>query len=340
MIYPILVASILCVSGSVFADSSSEDETLYISEDEMVYLQEKNKKFSSDVAFKHTVVDEMTGKEMVSPLGNTLYPYSAMGVISNVMSVGSGQLVFKMSNVKASFAENQSVVSDTFISSSFYAVESDMVFLRSDGVTVTTLENASFVIIPEFKSSDLESLVKISWDECNDSHFRGHYDDGKRKLNCSGRRLMHNGFRDFIADNLLDCVNNSLESVDRYASPDLYLIHKGTAADKLHKSGSMHQQGKALDISIVRVTGSSGKTYDINYEKSVQNRSSWEHKFYKKLRVCWGKAQLERSPSCKMNNMYYNRLRDIPYYGSIGWEDKRHKKHLHISMPPCGQHKI
>lgn len=320
-------------------DHSEEIHNPNATED-VLYLSNEQANSLRDKAFQYIVIDENTGEETISPLGDTNFPYSAIGQISKVMPASGGVGAFKMSRVKASFDENQKHIDDAFREGQYYSVEDNMIFLRADGHTVTTFDSATYVILPEFISSDIEELLEVKWNECQNRHFRGNYDDGDLTLSCSRNRVMHDEFRGLLERNLLSCVNDSLKSIGRATSPDVYIVHKGTAADKLHSSGSMHQQGKAIDIRVVRVTGADGKKYDINYARAVRGNPGWRKRFYQNFRTCWGQVQLARSSKCVSNNMRYNRANNLPYYGSIGWEDSKHRIHMHISMPPCGTRRI
>jgi len=282
--------------------------------------------------FEHMVYDSNIGSDIRSPLGNSRYPYSALGVIEKGMYLASGQYVFKLSEVKASFVENKSKVEGSLNKSQFYTGSNELVYLSGDGRTVVNPEDATFVVFPEFLTKELEEIIDVAlWNECKSS-LRGNY----KGYNCSRRRYVDDGFLKLLKNNLKSCVNAGQRSIGYYQSSEFSVVHNGITADGNHSRSSYHSISRAVDIVEFVVKGNDGDYYTLNYKSGARNLKSKRGKFYKAFRKCWGQVQLRRSPKCKANNMRYNIKRGLPYYGSIGWEDKNHKKHLHISMPHCG----
>jgi hypothetical protein len=321
-------------SDSVY-DSATAQETQ--AQEEGLFFDDSGSQGSIPGAFDHIIYDEETGAPSLSPLGNTDNPYSVMARIDKRMFVG-GIWTVSLSDIRAAFTENQRAVEEG-LSARFYAESEGMIFLDRDGVTVVSAEHASFVVIADAVGDNVNAITKIKWDECNDPAFRGNYTG----YGCSRNRAMANIFRDFLAENLLSCVNQSLNKINRRSSTSVYVLHAGTAADRNHSRASYHAVERAIDIKEFTLINSRGEAYKINYKWARQNRSAWQFSFFKQFRTCWGERQLrqsqarfERSNACRHNNMIANTNAGLPYYASIGWEEPNHGKHLHLSLPHCG----
>lgn len=330
---------VLSIMPQAFADSS---EVVAYDQAEGVELFFDNSESEKAIsgAFDHIVYDEETGSPSLSPLGNSEFPYSAMAKIDRrIFMATTGNWAVSLTDIKAAFQENQLAVEEG-LSDPFYAESEGMIFLDTDGITVVSAEHASYVVIADAVKDDVDAITKIKWDECNDPAFKGNYTGYK----CSRNRVMSNLFRDFLAENLLSCINQSLNNINRRSSPSVYVLHAGTAADSNHKNTSYHAIERAIDIKEFTLVNSRGEAYKLNYKSAKANRSSWQFSFFKQFRTCWGQRQLrqsqakfKRSNACKYNNMITNTKAGLPYYGSIGWEEPRHGKHLHLSLPVCGR---
>lgn len=308
--------------------STDEQSVLYFSKDKAPEVLEG--------AFEHMVYNPRTGMETRSPLGNSRFPYSAVGVIKEGMVAANGLYAFRLSEVKPSFIQNKDEVLGSFRPSQFFMEHSGLIFLAGDARTIVSPEQAVYVIFDKLLDDEVTELIDIArWDECNDPHIRGNLKD-RGCYSTNGGRWIDDNFLKLLQDNLLSCVNDSLTAVNRPTSDDLAVVHNGVAADDNHAKSSYHKFGMAIDIAEIKVENANGDLYGINYKAAVDNRSSWQYKFYQNFRVCWGKVQTRRSPKCTYNNMITNTNAGLPYYGSIGWEERNHKKHLHISMPFCG----
>lgn len=330
---------VLTMMSPTFAEDTSSIE-LDQSQESGLFFDDSESQQAHPAAFDHIVYDVETGAPSLSPLGNTEYPYSVMAKIDRRMFMATtGTWAVSLSEIKAAFSENQ-LAAEEALSKPFYAESEGMIFLDSDGITVVSAEHASYVVIDDAVKDNIDAITKIKWDECNDPAFRGNYTGYK----CSRNRAMSNLFRDFLAENLLSCVNQSLNNLNRRSSPSVYVLHAGTAADSNHSGTSYHAIERAIDIKEFTLVNSRGEAYKINYKTAKANRSTWQFSFFRQFRTCWGERQLrqsqarfERSRACTYNNMITNTNAGLPYYGSIGWEEPNHGKHLHLSLPVCGR---
>ena len=116
----LMAFGLLTISSSVVAHHSLHHDHSHNSDsieehnphavEETLYFSQKSKNELRSKAFEYLVFDESVGKEIVSPLGDTRFPYGAIGEISQVMSIAGGHMAFKMSRVKAAFDVNESEV--------------------------------------------------------------------------------------------------------------------------------------------------------------------------------------------------------------------------------------
>lgn len=158
---------------------------------------------------------------------------------------------------------------------------------------------------------------QTDWRECTDE-ITGNYSG----YNCANRRAISVILKDFMDAYMPICVQEALDEVDGGQLDQLHIIHDGILGDRRHSPRSMHAENRAIDIDSFVVTNYAGEKKRYLYE-DVKNRP-----FYTAFRSCWGRIVHENN-GCP----YYagNPLRT----GSIGWEDKNHRHHMHTSVPYC-----
>lgn len=108
--------------------------------------------------------------------------------------------------------------------------------------------------------------------------------------------------------------------------------HKGIMGDARHQqTRSLHNVGRAIDISTIVVNGQR-----MDFAKASQQKKSGqmgkEYKFFVAFRDCWSQEARTANSRCKGR-----RANRAGYFGSIGWEDRKHQNHLHVSLPICDQ---
>jgi hypothetical protein len=166
-----------------------------------------------------------------------------------------------------------------------------------------------------------EPVMSTSWNECSGT-IRGNYEGA----NCVSSRGMNADFLAFLQRNLIRCVNQGLQRIGVGSTSKLSLIHRGVMADSNHGSESLHAVGRAIDIAKFTVFPAGGRPVQLDYLKAVNSSSSRERKFYSGLRQCFD--QLHKQRGCP-------RRRSGRPVGSIAWEDRNHRRHIHLSMPFC-----
>lgn len=304
-------------------DDGFEETKLYFSAQE------------SENVFDHQLYDEQTGEVKESPLGSKKYPFAAVAEMeSKMFTPANGKWAFKLGMIRSAFKQNQVLIENN-LHRGFYTADNSFIYLDSDMTTMTSPEHAHFVLITDALAFhyETESVMDIKWNECNNRYFTGRYSILKK---CSTRRFLDDTFTKFLEKNLLSCVNQGLKKAKKPQAVSVFVLHDGTAGDGRHRTTqSLHNVGLAIDIAEFTVKSRSNRNLKISYQKAVRSPRSWEIAFYKGFRLCWGKKTVQRDRNCKSRNRRYNISKGLNYQGSIGWEDSKHRNHIHISHPIC-----
>lgn len=157
-----------------------------------------------------------------------------------------------------------------------------------------------------------------SWPECTHMKATGNYTG----YQCSPRRVIGERLLTAFDEALLECISAGLVAQGGGTAAKVHIEHAGIMADRHHSSKSNHSIGRAIDVKLILIELQSGGQRIFTYAK-LGNRP-----FYTALRACWGKKMVSWN--------------DCPLYrgnagltASIGWEDRRHGRHLHLSVPVC-----
>jgi len=171
-----------------------------------------------------------------------------------------------------------------------------------------------------FGSDDLAASVDTLslWQECQHMQATGNYTG----YNCSNRRVIGERLLVALEKQLIGCINEGLSTQGGGTAAKVHLEHAGIMADIKHSPRSNHSIGRAIDIKRISVDLQSGGQRTFTYAKTG-NRP-----FYTGLRACWGKVMMNWN-GCPLYGG------NIGLTASIGWEDKRHGQHLHLSVPMC-----
>lgn len=155
------------------------------------------------------------------------------------------------------------------------------------------------------------------WDECNEA-VTGNY----LSYGCARRRHISVILKSFLADHIYKCVDQALAAQGGGISDEIHITHAGIAGDRRHSPRSLHAENRAVDIKVIKVRLTNGLSRQFTYAK-IGNRP-----FYTALRNCWGKT-VSQFNECPL-------YRGTPLYtGSIGWENRNHGRHMHMSVPYC-----
>ncbi|MGE0528505.1 MAG: hypothetical protein AB7G93_17295 [Bdellovibrionales bacterium] len=161
------------------------------------------------------------------------------------------------------------------------------------------------------------NFPQTHWNECEDA-VTGNYVD----YACARRRMISVILNKYLQGSLISCVDAGLKAQGGGTAEAIHIIHAGITADTNHSSQSLHSVNRAIDIKVIQAQLKSGEVRQFTYSK-VGNRP-----FYQALRNCWGKV-VRTGNSCP----FYRG--DAGLTGSIGWENRAHGFHMHLSLPYC-----
>lgn len=172
----------------------------------------------------------------------------------------------------------------------------------------------------ELQGFDLQALFRFSqtqWNECASNPSGNYYTVG-----CTPRRAISVILNDYLNRHLLACVDEGLEAQGGGRAAKVHIEHAGITGDRRHSPRSLHAENRAIDIKVLSVRLSNGQDRKFTYALTG-NRP-----FYTALRRCWGE-RVNRENGCPLQSG------QTLYTGSIGWEDKNHGAHMHLSVPYC-----
>lgn len=162
-------------------------------------------------------------------------------------------------------------------------------------------------------------FAQTSWDECSEA-ITGSYLD----FACTKRRQISVILKTYMADHIYNCVDESLAASGKagLSAEEIHITHVGITGDRNHSPRSLHAENRAIDIKDLRLKLSDGSLQQYTYSK-LGNRP-----FYTALRKCWGRtvSTLNKCP------LYRG---DVMLTASIGWENRNHGQHMHLSLPYC-----
>lgn len=158
---------------------------------------------------------------------------------------------------------------------------------------------------------------QTTWGECSEA-ITGNFSGYK----CSDKRAISVILKKFLADHVYTCINRGLAAQGGGRVAELHIEHNGITGDARHSPRSLHAENRAIDVKAFDMKLADGKVKKFVYAGTA-NRP-----FYVAFRNCWGDV-IKNYNGCP----YASGVR--MHTGSIGWEDKNHKQHLHLSVPYC-----
>lgn len=163
---------------------------------------------------------------------------------------------------------------------------------------------------------------QTTWDECNEE-ISGNYTG----FGCARSRGISVILKRFLNEHIFQCIDEGLAAQGGGSARDLHIVHAGIVGDRRHSPRSMHAEQRAIDVKTLDIVLTSGRSKTFTYSK-IGNRP-----FYTALRRCWGKV-VTRYNDCPVYNG------NLMLTGSIGWENRNHGRHMHLSVPYCinGRH--
>lgn len=163
----------------------------------------------------------------------------------------------------------------------------------------------------------MTSFPQTKWREC-DADVTGNYSG----YGCSNHREISVILDGFVQSQLQLCVTQALGATGVGAADSTHLVHVGIKGDANHSPHSLHAASRAIDLKTFVVSRRDGQRREIVYANEA-NRP-----FFRAFRSCWGQVLAARN-KCPLYNG------EPGLTGSIGWEDARHRQHLHVSVPHC-----
>ncbi len=160
-------------------------------------------------------------------------------------------------------------------------------------------------------------FAQTTWKECSEEITGNYYG-----YNCSDRRRISVILKSFIENHIYSCIDEGLAAQGGGKVSELHIVHAGITGDRNHSPRSLHAENRAVDVKSFDMKLTNGSVKEFVFANT-------SHKpFFKAFRKCWGKV--------------VNKYNGCPLYkgnseltGSIGWEDKNHKRHMHLSVPYC-----
>ncbi len=144
---------------------------------------------------------------------------------------------------------------------------------------------------------------------------------------CDKALAMNRHYVEFANKHLQACAQQSADRAFGHGQiltngGDNAVYHHGCVGDSRHqKTGSWHNEGLAWDVTAIKIGGKVLKYSDARRDRKVGS-------FYQHLRKCWGEKVAANGKSCRQSG----KKKGIPA-GTIGYEDRRHRHHLHLSLP-------
>lgn len=180
----------------------------------------------------------------------------------------------------------------------------------------------------------------VEWDECHPDQPLSAFSrwplrdpDTGRNTQCARRRPMSAAYMSFYEQTMPACMNQAA----RVINPSWEVVHtdmvhlsalreNATVSGRNGRRHSLHAVGRALDVRELHITLANGQRFNVDYMRAMSNPRGPERRFFQALRDCWERANQNRG--CRSFGNREHRC-------SLGWEDRNHQDHLHLSMPYC-----
>ena len=162
------------------------------------------------------------------------------------------------------------------------------------------------------------SFPQTVWNECS-GQLTGNYST----YACVKRRNIAVILNSFLQQRLLQCAEEAMHSqTGPGTAQSLHITHAGITGDPRHSPQSLHSFNRAIDVKVLKIALTNGTVRQYTYAKTG-NRT-----FYTALRKCWGNV-VRKHNGCPLYSG------STMLTGSIGWENRAHGAHMHLSVPYC-----
>jgi len=285
-------------------------------EDPAPAAQENESEFSVDVAGRM----EVDGEEFKEPAADAPTARILAEVDKAVPSIeGSTLLYLRPVEWRVQTSDGKVATTQVKGEAKPFLYHIDMKLYDAEG-KITEDPQLAYRVLMDNPGSPDRLFFDVIWNEC-DGNVTGNYVGYK----CSRKRGMSDEFAAYLKANILSCVNAGLANVGGGRATRVHIVHDGTIADEKHSSKSLHAAGRAVDVRVMKVTTTNGRTTDYVFQEASRRSGTASRKYFEGLRSCWNRLQMQRK--CPR--------RGGGPTGTIGWEDRRHQHHLHLSMPFC-----
>lgn len=214
---------------------------------------------------------------------------------------------------------------------SFNVARAERLAESSDAANSSRPSGGPALVYEASKKKNRVQMVKING--CSQrSTFQTHYGKPSSKgPRCDKALAMNKALADAINTYLPECINRSANAVFGYGklttelgASGNHIYHHGCVGDARHqKTGSWHNEGLAIDLTGLKVGGMT-----LKYEDATKNKGAKVDRFFGHLRKCWSDKVKAHHSSCRKTGK-----KGRAESGSIGYEDKKHQHHLHLSLP-------
>ncbi len=339
--WTIILLSLL-LSNSHANSSIDRFKRSFVEEDQVLIL-EKAMDANDEAVLKEDefLFDSINNKWILSPLSSSQFPYSALIELngSDNLSVDLGEVI--------EFAPSALPLIVSSLSKFSYSTiekKSDQIYLSEDKTTIVrNSEQAAYIILTNINQINRGNSSKKAlpgdvayWNECSGPVTGNYFLSDEKQLRCHQSRMISKSFQSFLQAQLPKCAQTTMNRLGiRGTVQSIHLTHTGLTGDERHRNagGSLHNIERALDIKYLTARLTNKKTHRFSYGNGVKNTKTTDRRFFEGLRQCWQEAHLKRDRNCHINK------KPNGHVASIGWEDPKHQKHLHLSYPICGNNK-
>lgn len=189
---------------------------------------------------------------------------------------------------------------------------------EDDSSVLSPDEEDAYFALSEFLGKAVTfRFAQTNWNECQ------HRPTGQYLgYRCASGRRISQILDGFMKQHMQTCVQQALRQQGGGQMRDFHIVHAGIFGDPNHSPRSLHAENRAIDIKSIQVRLTTGalRTY------VFANRN--DRPFYNAFRSCWGQV-VSRENGCPLFNG------SPTLTGSIGWEDRNHQNHMHVSVPYC-----
>lgn len=329
--------------SNVDAHSSIERfKRSFVEEDQVLILETPQFENAETLqAEDQFLFDPASDQWILSPISSSQFPYSALIELrgSDPHKLDLGEVIQYAPNALPLMISSLSRLSYSTIEK-----RSDQIYIAEDKTTIVKNSNeARYIVLTNLNQINLSRSSKKAlpgdvayWNECSGPVTGNYFLSHEKQLRCHQSRMISKSFQGFLQSQLPRCAQTVMNTLGiRGRVQSIHLTHTGLTGDERHRNagGSLHNIERALDVKYLNVRLTNRKMYQFDYGNGVINSRTTDRRFFEGVRKCWQEAHLRRDRNCRINK------KPNGFVASIGWEDRKHQRHLHLSYPICGQNR-